>query len=123
MRYLSVVVIGFGVAVGQAAPAAAMCIDNRSDRNIAYVRGAPFDGMSTYYQGIVGPRKVQCDDLPLRADGKTPMSIYVIDDRGRCEIATGCYYENADDQNVFVGAGAKGCPASFNVSTCATRTQ
>lgn len=76
-----------------------------------------------YYQGIVGPRKYQCDNLPLHADGKTPMSIYVIDDRGRCQIATGCYYENADDQNVFVGAGTDGCVTSFNVSNCPPQTR
>ena len=56
--------------------------------------------------------------MPMREGGVTPVSVYVIDDRGKCKVATGCYYENRDDQNIFVGAGTMGCVTSFNVSTC-----
>ena len=119
MRCLSVFAIGLGLAASFATQSSAMCIENRSDRNIAYVRSEPFSGMETFYQGMVGPRGFACNTMPLRADGKTPVSVYVIDDRGRCQVSTGCYYENADDQNIFVGAGADGCVASFNVSNCA----
>ncbi len=98
-----------------------MCIENRSDRNVAYVHGAPFGDMSKFYQGVVGPRGQACSSMPLSADGKTPMSIYVVDDRGRCQVSTGCFYENADDLNVFVGMGTNGCVTSFKVTDCATR--
>ena len=95
-----------------------MCIENRSDRNIAVVRSAPFNEMTDLYQTMIGPRGFECAVMPARAGGITPISVYVIDDRGRCKVATGCYYENRDDENVFVGAGTKGCVTSFNISHC-----
>jgi hypothetical protein len=109
------------VAVLSAAPAHAMCVDNRSERNVAVVRSAPFSEMTDFYQTMVGPQSYACEPMHLRADGKTPLSVYVIDDRGKCKVATGCFYENRDDANVFVGAGTWGCPISFNVSNCASR--
>jgi hypothetical protein len=107
--------------VAAASSAQAMCIDNRSDRNVAVVRSAPFNEMTEIYQTIVPPRGFQCETMPARADGATPVSVYVIDNRGKCQVATGCYYENRDDGNVFVGAGTMGCVTSFNVSNCAAR--
>ncbi len=111
-------VLGAGLAAFVATQASAMCIENRSDRNIAYVRSEPFGEMSKLYQGIISPRGYECAVMPYREDGKTPISVYVIDDRGRCQVSTGCYYENADDQNVFVGMGTDGCVASFKVTDC-----
>lgn len=118
MRQISSFFIGLGFLVAASTSATAMCIENRSDRNIAFVRSAPFNEMPVFYQGIVPPRGFQCEAMQLRADGKTPVSVYVVDDRGRCKVATGCYYENADDQNVFVGMGTDGCVTSFNISYC-----
>lgn len=118
MVRVSSVLLSLGLVAASATPGLAMCIENRSDRSIAFVRSAPFDEMPVLFQGTVPPRGFQCSSMPLRDDGTVPVSVYVIDDRGRCKVATGCYYENADDQNVFVGAGTDGCAASFNVSYC-----
>lgn len=109
-----------GLLIIGANTASAMCIENRSERNIAIVRGKPFGEMPTFYQAIIGPQGYQCVPMPLDAEGNTPVSVYVIDDRGRCQVATGCYYENADDENVFVGAGTNGCVTSFKASDCAS---
>lgn len=118
MRFAVTIALA-GVLALSAAAAQAMCVENRSERNIAVVHGEPFDEMPLYYQDMVGPQGRQCMPMPLNAAGKTPMSVYVVDDRGRCKVATGCYYDNADDLNVFVGAGTDGCVASFRVSYCA----
>ncbi len=117
-RILGAVSLGVVISAFSAAPASAMCIENRSDRNIAVVRSAPFNEMAELYQTMIGPRGFECAIMPARAGGVTPVSVYVIDDRGRCKVATGCYYENRDDENVFVGAGTKGCVTSFNISQC-----
>jgi hypothetical protein len=117
---LAVAGLGVGLAAG-IAPASAMCIENRSDRNIAVVRSAPFNEMTEFYQTMVAPRGFACETMPMRQGGITPVSVYVIDDRGRCKVATGCYYENRDDQNIFVGAGTMGCATSFNVSNCKSK--
>jgi hypothetical protein len=98
-----------------------MCIENRSDRNIAFVRSAPFSEMTYLYQDVVPPRGFKCASMPMRADGTTPLSVYVVDNRGRCQNATGCLYENGDAQNVFVGAGAKGCVTPFKVDYCPSK--
>jgi hypothetical protein len=99
----------------------AMCIENRSDRNIAFVRGQPFSEMAVLYQGIVPPRGFVCASMPPRADGTTPVSVYVVHDRGRCAVSRGCLYENRDDQIVFVGVGANGCVTSFAVDHCSPK--
>jgi hypothetical protein len=119
-RWVLAAGLGLVCAAGSA-PASAMCIENRSDRNIAVVRSAPFNEMTEYYQTIVAPRGFECATMPMREGGVTPVSVYVIDDRGRCKVATGCYYENRDDQNIFVGAGTMGCVTSFNVSNCKSK--
>gem|GEM_PF-3326086 len=121
MRRTALATVGFYVLAALSTPAQAMCVDNRSERNVAVVRSAPFTEMTDLYQTIVPPHSFQCEAMSLRADGKTPVSVYVIDDRGKCKVATGCFYENRDDANVFVGAGTMGCPTSFNVSNCASR--
>ena len=110
-----------GMGLSVSGPANAMCIENRSDRNIAVVRSAPFNDMTEYYQTMISPRGYECTTMPFRDGGVTPVSVYVIDDRGKCKVATGCYYENRDDANVFVGMGTKGCVASFNISNCKSK--
>jgi hypothetical protein len=110
-----------GLVMLSASAASAMCVENRSDRNIAFVRGAPFAEMSVLFQDIVPPRGFKCAPMPTRADGVTPVSIYTVDARGRCLNAAGCFYENGDAQNVFVGAGAKGCVTPFKVDYCPSK--
>lgn len=122
MRLWMMATVGFSaVFAAGLSSASAMCIENRSDRNIAFVRSAPFGDMADFYQDIISPRGFQCAPMPMREGGITPVSVYVIDDRGKCKVATGCYYENRDDQNIFVGAGTMGCVTSFNVSTCKSK--
>ena len=118
MQRLAGFVLGFGAVWAVASSAAAMCVENRSERNVAVVHGAPFNEMSQFYQTVVGPQGFDCAIMPLNAEGKTPVSIFVVDDRGRCQVASGCFYENGDEVNVFVGVGAKDCPTAFNVSNC-----
>ncbi|MDX2145180.1 MAG: hypothetical protein SFV19_17630 [Rhodospirillaceae bacterium] len=118
MTRTAAMVMAAALTALSAATAQAMCIENRSDRNIAFVRGEPFAEMAVLYQGVVPPRGFTCAPMPMRADGTTPISIYVVDDRGRCATARGCLYENRDDQNVFVGAGANNCLTAFNVDYC-----
>lgn len=118
MRRLALAAMGLCVVTAVSASAQATCIENRSDRTIAFVRGTPFAGMTQFYQGMVEARGFLCAPMPVRADGTTPVSIYVIDSRGRCQVARGCYYENGDALNVFVGMGADGCPAAFEVVDC-----
>lgn len=121
VRVWAVCGLGLAIATLVSSAASAMCIENRSERNVAVVRSAPFNEMTELFQTIVAPGGFQCTTMPVRAGGTIPVSVYVIDDRGRCKVATGCYYENRDDENVFVGAGTKGCVTSFNVSNCAPK--
>ena len=68
-----------------------------------------------------GGLRVELPGRPAVAVFTVAGAVYVIDDRGKCKVATGCYYENRDDQNIFVGAGTMGCVTSFNVSTCKSK--
>jgi hypothetical protein len=71
--------IGLGAVCATAvAPANAMCIENRSDRNIAVVRSAPFNDMTEYYQTMISPRGFECATMPFREGGVTPVSVYVM---------------------------------------------
>ena len=114
MRLLILAIIDFLAGVSFAS---AMSIESRSDRNIAFVRSTPFGDMADYYQDMISPQGFLCTPMPMHEGGVAPESVYVIDDRGKCKVATGCDYENLDDQIIYVGAGAMGCVTSFNVNT------
>lgn len=106
------------LALGALASSAhATCIENRTDRAVHFVRGAPSQDMTEIYQDVVLPRSMSCQPIPARADGVIPLSVYVIDQRGKCKTASGCFYESGDALNVFAGPRAKGCK-SFSISNC-----
>jgi hypothetical protein len=119
MRKWILAVVGLGMVTASAAQA--LCIDNRSDRAVAFVRGEPRPDMTEIYQDVVLARGFTCVPVPARADGIKPVSIYTITDRGRCKVAAGCFYENSDEVEVFVGTKSKNCTKPFSLTNCGTK--
>ncbi len=96
----------------------AICIINRSQDTVAFVRGEPFAGMETYFTGTVRPSAQHCSRLSPRMDGTFPVSVYTLTRRGNCVVVRGCFYSSHAEQLFFNGSAGSACPVAFRDNTC-----
>lgn len=89
--------------VGCVGHANALCIVNRSQDTVVFVRGEPYAGMETYFTGSIRSGAQHCSRLSPRSDGTYPVSVYGISKRGACALVKGCYYESHAEQVFFPG--------------------
>lgn len=115
MIYRALIVMSLAI---MADPVSALCIQNRTQNTVSFVRGEPFAGMETYFEGEVEPGRQVCAPITARIDGTYPVSIYTRSKSGRCVIIRGCFSDNTAEQIYYRGSASSNCPVAFRDNTC-----